>query len=180
VRGGAGEEVTIEELGVCRTVGADQQLCIRAHQLSLRRAAAACEQRVSVRQHTSAYVGRRQHTSAYVSMRERIRQHTSAYVSTCQHTSACASIRQHAPAYVSIRQHNARMLVPTCAQAERHTRALLLSGSALSNAGTSRALSACRRHLAYVSMRQRTSAYVSILQHASAYVSIRQHTSAYE
>jgi hypothetical protein len=47
------------------------------------------------------------HTSAYVS----IRQHTSAYVGDTPnppphlHTSAYISIRQHTPAYVSIRQH---------------------------------------------------------------------------
>ena len=57
----------------------------------------------SIRQHTSAYVGRMQHTSGCVSIRQlpnavhlrhrSIRQHTSAYVGRMQHTSACVSIR---------------------------------------------------------------------------------------
>jgi hypothetical protein len=108
--------------------------------------------RLSIRQHTSAYVSIRQHTSAYAVLSRprpvrfrlgaeeggRIRQHTSAYV----------SIRQHTSAYVSIRRDHA----PSAFALERRREDKKKRGN--------------------------TSAYVSIRQHTSVYVSIRQRIAA--
>jgi hypothetical protein len=58
--------------------------------------------RISIRQHTSAFVGIRQHTSLCYKRATCAHQHTSAYVSIRQHTSAYVSIRH---ARISIRQH---------------------------------------------------------------------------
>jgi hypothetical protein len=113
-------------------------------------------QRVSIRQHTPAYVSIRQHTSAYVS----IHPHTSAYIRIRQHMSAHVSIRQHTPAYVRIRRINTPF-----------------GPTALAIEWVMDPLPVPEKHTsAYVSIRQHTSAYVSIRQHTSAYVSIRMQT----
>ncbi len=57
--------------------------------------------RVSIRQHTSAYVSIRQHKAVQMlcGIKKGSRQHTSAYVSRRPHTSAYVRIRQHPSAY---------------------------------------------------------------------------------
>jgi hypothetical protein len=147
---------------------------------------------VSIRQHTSAYVGayldvdavkQMHHKSAYVS----IRQHTSAYISTYLEVDVVKQMYLRAIlarlelawplAPVRMAPPPRAPSVPTAsAPVKPPARFLDINGLLYYYMPTVRM---CHTHLAYVSIRQHTSAYVSIRQHTSAYVSIRQHTSAF-
>jgi hypothetical protein len=160
--------------------------------------------RISIRQHTSAYVSIRQHTSAYVSIRPHASAYRSAYVSRRQRLregvtegAVCERLRERcvrglghgtlsrlqartSSSRISIRQHTSAYV--SIRQRLRQERAPLphASAAAAGSAPAPPAYVSIRQHTsAYVSIRQHTSAYVSIRQHTSAYVSIRQHTSAY-